>query len=157
VGVAFIPSGHETFGTSSRRRKQKENVMARKIWQASGLAALFALAVLCSVRAEDVKPTDEGKGADFKGKTVEMKDKGEFAILLAFSPGKEVIVTTKGDKETDVHLFVYDEDKKEVGKDTSPGPKCEVKFTPAKSGKYKLLVRNSGGTNKVTLEVIVAK
>ena len=56
-----------------------------------------------------------------------------------------------------MHLFVYDEHKKIVGKDTSPGPKCEVKFTPAKHGKFKLLVRNSGGVNKVTLEVKVAK
>jgi len=45
-----------------------------------------------------------------------------------------------------------------VGKDTSPGPKCEVKFTPAKDGKFKLLVRNLGpGANNVTLEVKVAK
>jgi hypothetical protein len=131
------------------------------------LAALFALGVWCATRpagvraddlkAEDVAATDEGKGAEFKGKTVEMKDKGDFAILLVFPAGKEVIATTKGDKETDVHLFVYDESKKEAGKDTSPGPKCEVKFTPAKDGKFKLVVRNSGGPNKVTLEVKVAK
>jgi hypothetical protein len=135
-----------------------------RVW---ALAALLALGVWCVTRpadvraddlkAEDVTATDEGKGAEFKGKTVEMKDKGEFAILLAFSAGKEVIATTKGDKESDVHLFVYDENKKEVGKDTSPGPKCEVKFTPAKDGKFKLVVRNSGVGNKVTLEVKVAK
>jgi hypothetical protein len=129
----------------------------RKILHLATFAALFTLTVVWAARAEDVKATDEGKGADFKGKSVEMKDKDEFAILLAFSAGKEVVVTTKGDKETDVHLFVYDEDKKEVGKDTSPGPKCEVKFTPAKDGKYKLLVHNSGGANKVTLEAKVAK
>jgi hypothetical protein len=131
--------------------------MTWKNRRVGALTALCALAVLCGVRAEEVKPTDEGQGSEFKGKTVEMKDKGEFAVLLAFSAGKEVTATTKGDKETDVHLFVYDEDNKEVGKDTSPGPKCEVKFTPAKDGKFKLLVRNSGGTNKVTLEVKVAK
>ena len=124
--------------------------------QVGALAALLALAVVCGALAEEVKPTDEGQGAEFKGKTVEMKDKGEFAVLLAFPAGKEVTATTRGEKETDVHLFVYDEGKKEVGKDTSPGPKCEVKFTPAKDGKFKLLVRNAGGTNKVTLEVKVA-
>jgi hypothetical protein len=129
----------------------------RKVLSLATLAALLAMTTLWGARAEDVKPTDEGKGADFKGKTVEMKDKDEFAILLAFSAGKEVVATTKGEKETDVHFFVYDEDKKEVGKDTSPGPKCEVKFTPAKDGKYKLVVHNSGGTNKVTLEAKVAK
>jgi hypothetical protein len=131
--------------------------MDRKNWLVCALATLFALAVLCGVRGQDVAPTDEGEGTSFNGKTVEMKDKGEFAILLAFSAGKEVTATTKGDQETDVHLFIYDPNQKEVGKDTSPGPKCEVKFTPANDGKYKLLVRNSGGVNKVTLDVKVAK
>jgi len=140
-----------------RRYNQQENVMARKNWHVGALAALFALAMLCSVRAEGVKATDEGEGAEFQGKTVAMKDKGQFAIILAFTAGKEVIATTKGDEQTDVHLFVYDENEHLVGKDTSPGPKCELKFTPVKDGKFKLLVRNSGGANNVTLEVKVAK
>jgi hypothetical protein len=137
--------------------QQKEIVMAWKNGWVNVLAALVALAVLSTAVAGDAKPTDEGKGSEFKGKTVEMKDKGEFAILLSFAAGKEVTATTNGDKQTDVHLFVYDANNKEVGKDTSPGPKCEVKFTPAKDGKYKFLVKNSGGTNKVTLAVKVAK
>jgi hypothetical protein len=131
--------------------------MVRKNWIVSVLASLFALAALCAARAADVKPTDAGKAENFKGKTVEMKDKGEFAVILSCPAGKEVIATTKGEKETDVNLFVFDASQKEVGKDTSPGPKCEVKFTPAKAGKYKLLVTNTGGANKVTLEVKVAK
>jgi hypothetical protein len=108
------------------------------------LTALCALAVSLDARARDVEPTDEGKGADFKGKSFTMKEKGEAAVLLSFSADHEVTATTKGDKETDVHLFVYGADGKEVGKDTSPGPKCEVKFKPAKDGKYKMLVRNVG-------------
>ena len=134
-----------------------ETRMKSKTRQVCVLAALFALVTLCAVQAREAKPTDEGKGAEFKGKTFEMKDKGEAAILLAFAEGKEVEATTKGEKETDVHLFVYDQDGKEIGKDTSPGPKCSVKFKPAKDGKFKLLVKNAGGTNKVTLEVKVAK
>jgi hypothetical protein len=132
--------------------------MVCKNWQVSTLAILFTLVVLGTVRADDVQPTDEGKAAEFKGKSFDLKAKGEAAILLTCPAGKEVTATTKGEKETDVHLFIYDEDKKEVGKDTSPGPKCEVKFTPAKDGKFKLLVRNLGpGENKVTLEVKVAE
>jgi hypothetical protein len=132
--------------------------MVWKNWCVSMLAALFTLMGLVGARADDVKPVDEGKAAEFKGKTFNLKEKGEFAILLTCSAGKEVIATTKGEKETDVHLFIYAEDKKEVGKDTSPGPKCEAKFTPAKDGKFKLLVRNLGpGANKVTLEVKVAR
>src|SRR5262249_16957242 len=126
-----------------------------KTFLACILAVLCFVTVPSSGRALAETPTDEGKGEDFKGKTVEMKDKGDFSILLEFSAGKEVIATTKGTKETDVNLFIYDEGKKEVGKDTSPGPICEVKFTPKNDGKYKLRVTNSGGTNKVTLEVKV--
>ena len=122
------------------------------------LAVACAMAATGAAVARDDKPTDGGKGSAFKSKKYEIKEKGEVAVLLTFAAGKEVTVTTNGEKETDVHLFIYAKDKKEVGKDTSPGPKCEVKFTPAKDGKFKLLVRNLGpGANKVILEVKVAK
>ena len=132
--------------------------MKVKTWLACVVVIACAVMVSGTTVAQDTKPTDEGKGADFKSKKYEMKEKGEVAILLSFAGGKEVTVTTKGEKETDVHLFIYGEDKKEVGKDTSPGPKCEVKFTPKSDGKFKLLVRNLGpGANTVTLEVKAAK
>ena len=67
-------------------------------------AAVFALATLCPAQ-EDVKPTDLGKGAEFKGKKIEMKDKGEVAYLLSFTAGKEFEATTDGTKNTDVHLY----------------------------------------------------
>jgi hypothetical protein len=38
---------------------------------------MFAVATLCP--AQDVKPTNLGKGAAFNGKKIEMKDKGEVA------------------------------------------------------------------------------
>jgi hypothetical protein len=133
----------------------KEKAMLLKTRLAA--ATVFALAVLLPVRGDDVKPSDEGKAAEFKGKTIEMKAKDEAAILLSVEAGKEYEATTKGDKDTDVNLFVYDQDGKEVGKDTSPGPKCSVKFTPKKEGKFKLLLTNTGGANKVTLEVKAAK
>ncbi len=132
--------------------------MVRKNWVVSTLAALFTLTILCGVRGDDAKPSDEGKAAEFKGKSFDIKEKGEIAIFLTCEAGKELTATTNGEKETDVHLFIYTEDKKEVGKDTSPGPKCEVKFTPALDGKFKFVVRNRGpGSNKVTLEAKVAK
>ena len=132
--------------------------MLRKTFGVGTALALITLASVCLVRADEAKPSDEGKAIEFKGKTFEMADKSEVAILLACPAGKEFTATTKGEKETDVHLFIYDEEKKEVGKDTSPGPKCEVKFTPSKDGQFKFVVRNRGpGANQVTLEVKVAK
>ena len=131
--------------------------MKVKNWVACALTvACVALASLAAV-ARDERPADAGKGAAFKSKAYEIKEKGQVAVLLTFAAGKEVTVTTDGEKQTDVHLFVHDEAKTEVGKDTSPGPTCEVKFTPKKDGTFKLLVKNKGpGANKVTLAVKVA-
>ena len=70
---------------------------------------------------------------------------------------REVTVTTNGEKETDINLFV--KGKYFEAKDTSPGPKCLIKFTPVKGDeKFKIVVVNNGpGANKVTLEVKVAE
>jgi hypothetical protein len=132
--------------------------MIQRICSAVALALVFTLATLGIAATDDPQPIDAGKAADFKGKTFELGAKGEAAILLSCTAGKTLIATTTGEKETDVHLFVYGPDKKEVGKDVSPGPKCEVKFTPATDGSFRLLVRNLGpGANKVTLKVEPAK
>ena len=119
-------------------------------------SAVFAFAMLCSAQ-ENVKATNLGKGAQFKGKKIEMKDKGEVAYVLSFTAGKEFEATTDGTKNTDVNLYVYDATDKEVGKDDSPGPKSSVKVTPDKDGKYKFVIKNAGGTNTVTFEVKVAQ
>jgi hypothetical protein len=131
--------------------------MMSKAWFVGATAALFAFTTLSAVRADDVKPTDEGKGTEFKGKKFEMKDKGQVAVMLSFEAGKEVEASTDGSKETDVHMHVYDAAGKEVGKDTSPGPKCSVKFTPAKDGKYTFVIKNAKGDNTVDLQVKVSK
>jgi hypothetical protein len=120
------------------------------------VATVFALAALRPAH-EDVEPTDLGKGAEFKGKKIEMKDKAEVVMLLSFEAGEEFEATTKGEKQTDVHLFVYDETGKEVGKDDTTGPLCSVKVTPAKAGKYKFVVKHFKGDNTVTFDVKVAK
>ena len=122
----------------------------------AAVAAMFALVTLSAVGADDVKPTNGGMGSAFKSKSYEIKEQGEIAVVLSFEAGKEVTVTTSGGKETDVHLFVkgmYFE-----AKDTSPSPKCLVKFTPAKGDeKFTFTIKNNGpGANTVTLKVQVA-
>jgi hypothetical protein len=124
----------------------------------SVLAALCGLVLLCGIRAEDVKPTDEGKAEDFKEKAFDLKEKGAAAILLAFPAGKKAHLTVKSDKKTDINLFVYDADKKLVAKDDSPGPDCDLTFTPKEDGKLMLVVRNLGpGENRSTLKVSLNK
>jgi hypothetical protein len=131
--------------------------MRGKAWRVCGPAALVALAaLLCGARAEDAKPTDEGKAEEFKGKTFDLKEKGRAAIMLAFPAGKEAAVSVRSEKKTDINLFVYDADKKVVAKDDSPGPSCDLKFTPKEAGKYTLEVQNLGpGDNRSTLKVKV--
>ena len=131
--------------------------MKIKNWMACVVVVGCAFVDTGAVVARDDAPTDGGKGSAFKSKTYEMKENGEVAVLLTFVAGKEVTATTDGDKQTDVHLFVH-EGAKEIGKDTSPGPKCALKFTPKKDGTFKLTVKNNGpGANKVTLDVKVAE
>jgi hypothetical protein len=128
----------------------KETGMKVKIWVVLVMAVACAIAAPGVVVALDAKPTNASAS---KRMVFEIKEKSEVAILLPFAAG-DVTATTSGDKQTDVHLFIYDGDNKEVGKDTSPGPTCEVKFTPTKKETFKLLVKNEGpGSNKVTLDV----
>jgi len=119
-------------------------------------SAVCAFAMPCSAQ-ENVKATNLGKGAQFTGKKIEMKDKDEVAYVLSFTAGKEFEATTDATKNTDVNLYVYDATGQEVGKDDSPGPKSSVKVTPKKDGKYKFVIKNVGGNNTVTFEVKVAK
>ena len=110
------------------------------------VAVMVAVATLCP--AQDVKPTDLGRGAAFNGKKIEMKDKGEVAYLLSFTAGKEFEATTDRLKNTDVHLFVYDSSSAEVAKDDSPGTKCSVKITPKQDGQYKFVVKTPAGPTR---------
>jgi hypothetical protein len=132
--------------------------MAATCWRWCVLASLVALLALGATQAGDVKPTDEGKADDFKGKAFDLKEKGKAAIILEFSAGKEFNVTVRSDKNSDVNLYIYDAAKKLVAKDDSPGPSCDLKFAPKEGGKYLLEVVNLGpGENRSTLKVEAAK
>jgi hypothetical protein len=134
--------------------------MDRKCLRVGVAAALVALVgLLGGARADDIpKATDEGKAEDFKGKAYDVKEKGAVALALAFPAGKKAHLTIKSDKKSDVNLFVYDAAGKEVAKDDSPGPDCDLTFTPKEAGKFTLVIRNLGpGDNKANLKVEVAK
>jgi hypothetical protein len=128
--------------------------MDGKCWRALALAGLFALVVLCGARAGGDKVIDGGKADKFKGKKFNLKDKGKAKIALTFAADQTYSLTVKSAKETDINLFVYDADGKEVAKDDSPGPSCDITFTPTKAGKYILEIVNKGpGANTSTLKV----
>ncbi len=122
----------------------------------TSVVVMFAFMTLSTVGAQEIKPIDGGKGSEFSSKSFEIKEKGETAIVLTFEAGKEAIVTTSADKDTDVHLMV--KGKYFEARDTSPNPSCLVKFTPVKGDeKFMLMLKNNGpGANNVTLTVKVA-
>jgi hypothetical protein len=128
--------------------------MDGKSWRLGALAAVLALGLAYAARADEDKPIDGGKAEEFKGKAFDLKEKGRVKLILSFLEGKKASVTVRSDKETDVNLFVYDEDKKVVAKDDSPGPSCDLTFTPKKAGKYVLEILNKGpGANRSTIKV----
>ena len=132
--------------------------MNTKMWRLSALGTACALLALSAVRAADAKPIDEGKAEEFKGKSYDVDEKGKAVVTLAFPAGKEATITVHGEKKTDVYLFVYDADGKQVAKDDSPGPDCEVKLTPKDGGNYTLEIRNQGpGATSAALKVAYAK
>jgi hypothetical protein len=126
--------------------------MAGKGWSNCVRAVLVAVVVLGGMRTggvraddvkvDDVKATDEGQAEDFKGKALDLKANGAAGITLTFPAAKKASVTVRSDKKSDVNLFVYDAAKKLVAKDDSPGPDCDLSFTPKKAGKYTLVVLN---------------
>ena len=132
--------------------------MDRRSWCVCLPAVAVGLGVLLGGARADDKPTDGGKAVAFQGKTFDLKAKGKAAITLEFPAGKKASVTVRSEKQTDVHLFVYDANHKVVAKDDSPGPSCDVTFTPKEAGKYTLEVVNKGpGSNRSTLKVSLAK
>jgi hypothetical protein len=61
-------------------------------------------------------------------------------------------------EQVDVQLTNCPADGKQVAKDDSPGPDCEVKLTPKEAGKYTLEIRNLGpGDTSAALKVDYAK
>src|SRR5258707_14644568 len=88
------------------------------------VALMFAVATLCP--AQDVKPTDLGKGAAFNGKKIEMKDKGEVAYLLSFTAGEESEGTTPALQNKEGQLFPYHSSPAEQAKEHPPPPEEAV-------------------------------
>jgi hypothetical protein len=126
-------------------------------WRVCVLAVWCALVMLCGTRADDAKAKDLGKAEKFKGKTFDVKAKGECAFTLTFPAGKSKVVV-KSKAKTDVNLYVYDAEGKEIAKDDSPGPDCELTFTLKEPGKVKLVIKNLGDEdNKSTVKVSVGK
>ena len=95
-----------------------------------GCVLVVTCAMVAARAAAKEEPVEGGKGSAFKSKTYEVKENGEVTVVLSFEAGKEVTVTTKADKDTDVNLFV------------------KGKYFEAK-GTYELVALGAGRTRRV--------
>ena len=121
------------------------------------LAVLFALVLLCGTQARAAKKGDGGKAEKFKKKTFKLKEGRKGKVTLSFPAGKTFDVKVRSTGKPDVNLFIYDAAKKEVAKDDSPGPDCDIEFTPKKAGKYTLEVVNKGPKSTTSTLTVTLK
>lgn len=62
----------------------------------------------------------------------------------AFRGGELATIAVSGDGDTDLDLFVYDENGNLIASDTDAGDDCLVVFTPRWTGNFRVKVKNYG-------------
>jgi len=63
---------------------------------------------------------------------------------ITFEGDEKAIVAVIGDGDTDLDLFIYDENDNLIGEDTDLTDRCSVEWTPSWTGKYSIKVKNLG-------------
>jgi hypothetical protein len=85
---------------------------------------------------------------------VKLAEGAHDARTIESKSGDHVQIIMTGTMKSDVDLFVFDPDGKEVAKDASPGADGFVAYKAEKPGKYKVELRNLGpGANTSTVLV----
>ncbi len=64
--------------------------------------------------------------------------------VLTFQGGQQAEVLVLGDGDTDLDLFIYDENGRLEGSDTDRTDKCIVRWVPARTGRFTIKVENLG-------------
>jgi hypothetical protein len=63
---------------------------------------------------------------------------------VTFYGGEDAVVAINGDHDTDLDLYVYDENGNLIGSDTDGTDTCVVRFHPKWTGTFRIEVRNLG-------------
>jgi hypothetical protein len=63
---------------------------------------------------------------------------------VTFNGGELARVTVRGDGDTDLDLYIYDENGNLIAKDDDTLDVCLVSFTPRWSGSFRIVIRNLG-------------
>ena len=96
-------------------------------------AVIFAAFALCAPPASAVTVGTtrvEGRTAD--------------QYVRWFAGGREATVVVSGDGDTDLDLYVYDENGNLVASDTDGSYQCAVSWTPRWTGRFTIRIVNRG-------------
>ena len=89
-------------------------------------------------------------GAGRQNETVNANDTDTYVIT--FNGGEPAMVVVSGDGDTDLDLYVYDENGNLVASDTDYTDDCIVSWSPRWTGKFVIRVRNRGNVyNRYTI------
>lgn len=114
---------------------------------------LSVLAFVVPIASLGSAAQDKGEDRD-KTWTVKLAEGARDVHNIEPKKDELVQVILSGTTKSDVDLYVFDPDGKEVGKDDSIGPDGFVTFKASKPGKYKVELRNVGlGANTSTVLV----
>lgn len=73
---------------------------------------------------------------------------------ISFRGKEEAVVGVIGDGDTDLDLFIYDDNGNFITSDTDSGDTCLCTWTPRRTGKFKVKIKNYGNVyNRYTLYV----
>ena len=89
-------------------------------------------------------PDTKGALGGPKRATTEVKAYAIDVITVQFRGGENAVVGVSGDGDTDLDLYVYDENGNLVASDTNGSDDCKVRFYPKRNGTFKIKVKNLG-------------
>lgn len=93
---------------------------------------------------EEVQSQERGAVGGSKFSSTFVKAKGTDVYRINFRAGQTAIVTVVGDGDTDLDLYVYDENGNLIDKDADYSDDCVVTFTPRWTGVFVIKVVNRG-------------
>ena len=89
-------------------------------------------------------------GPKYRGTSVNAYDTDSYTI--SFHGGQTARVLLKGDGDTDVDLYIYDQNGHLVASDADGSDTCAVEFHPLWTGPFVIRVVNRGGVyNRYTI------
>ena len=106
----------------------------------------FMMILVAAVLSMGISANSENRnGFDSHTDVVKAHDTDTYRIYC--HSGEEAEVLVIGDGDTDLDVYVYDENGNLIEKDIRPGDDCYVNWTPKWSGYFKIKIKNWGNVS----------